>query len=52
MSVVGHSRRFWHVRAMSGRGNLGNAGCLVLPIEGIGLDVIQAQKTGASNYAV
>jgi hypothetical protein len=26
------------------RGNLGNAGCPVLPVEGIGLDVIQAPK--------
>jgi hypothetical protein len=27
-------------------GNLGNAGCPVLPVEGIGLDVIQAPKRG------
>ena len=25
-------------------GNLGNAGCLVLPVEGIGLDMIQAPE--------
>jgi hypothetical protein len=25
-------------------GNLGNAGCLVLPVEGSGLDLIQAPK--------
>jgi len=30
--------RFW--------GNLGNAGCPVLPVEGTGLDVIQAPKPG------
>jgi hypothetical protein len=31
---------------MSGYGvvNLGNAGCPVLPVEGVGLDVIQAPK--------
>src|SRR5665213_819905 len=45
MSVVGHSRRF----GMSGicpltGGNLGSAGPPVLPVEGIGLDVIQASK--------
>jgi hypothetical protein len=35
----------WHVRSMSGYGgNLGNAGCSVLPLEGIGLDVVQAPK--------
>jgi len=36
MTASGHSRRF----------NLGNAGC---PVEGIGLDVIQAPKPEASN---
>ena len=45
MSQLGHSRRFWHVRSMSGyRVNLGNAGRPVLPIEGVGFDVIQAPK--------
>jgi hypothetical protein len=39
MTASGHSRRF----------NLGNAGCPVLPVEGIGLDVIQAPKPEASN---
>jgi hypothetical protein len=29
---------------LSRQGNLGNAGCPVLPVEGIGFDVIQAPK--------
>jgi hypothetical protein len=29
-------------------GNLGNAGCPVLPVEGIGLDMIQAPKPGVN----
>jgi hypothetical protein len=45
MSQLGHLRRFWHVRSMSGWGaDLGNADCPVLPIEGIGLDVIQTAR--------
>jgi hypothetical protein len=31
---------------MSGKGNLGSADCPVLPVEGIGLNVIQRTKTG------
>jgi transposase len=34
-----------HVR-LSRQGNLGNAGCPVLPVEGIGLDMIQALEPG------
>jgi hypothetical protein len=41
MSELGHSRRFWHVRLGV---KLGNAGCPVLPVEGIGVEVIQASK--------
>jgi hypothetical protein len=42
---MGHSRRFRHVPSMSGLGvSLGNADFPVLPVEGIGLDVIQAPK--------
>jgi hypothetical protein len=37
-----------HVRL---RGNLGSTGPLVLPVEGIGLDVIQASNR-SSNHAV
>jgi hypothetical protein len=37
MSALGHSRRFWHVRNMSGYGgNLGSADCPVLTVAGIG----------------
>ena len=43
MSVEGHLRRFWRVRL---GGNLGNSDCLFLPVEGIGLDVIQPFKPG------
>jgi len=32
--------------------NLGNGGCSVLPVEGIGFDVIQAPKPGVSNQAL
>jgi len=44
MSVQGHSRRFWHVRDVRLRDNLGSTGPPVLPVEGIGLNVIQAPK--------
>jgi hypothetical protein len=38
---------------MSGDGgNLGNAHCSGLPVEGIDSDVIHAPKTDASNHAV
>ena len=47
MSELGHSRRFWHVRSMSGYGgNLGSADCPALTVEGIGLNVIRATKRG------
>jgi hypothetical protein len=45
MSQLGHSRGSWRVRSMSGyRVNLGNAGRPVLPVEGVGFNVIQAPK--------
>ena len=47
MSEVGQSRRFWHAPSMSGKGgNLGSADCPGLPVEGIGLNMIQASKAG------
>jgi hypothetical protein len=42
-------RRFWHVRVNRLGGNLGSAGCPVLPVEGIGLDVIQAPNRGGAH---
>lgn len=45
-SAQGHSRRFWHVASCPVRGNPGNAVCRVLPIESIGLDMIQALEPG------
>src|SRR6202040_1927408 len=39
----GHSRRFWHVRVMSGWGVISEMpGVRFLPVEGIGPDPIQA----------
>ena len=41
MSVSAQSQLNWAVRAMSGfGGNLGNTGCPVLPVEGIGANYL------------
>ena len=42
-SALGHPRRFWHWHVRL-RVNLGSADCPCLPVEGTGLDVIQASR--------
>jgi hypothetical protein len=48
-SASGHSRRFACPRHVRLEGNLENAGCPVLPVEGIGFDV---KETSPLIYAV
>jgi hypothetical protein len=43
-SKMGHSRRFCRLRDMAGTGHLGSSGCPILPVEGVGMDVIEAGK--------
>jgi hypothetical protein len=45
---LGHSRRCWHVRSMSGGGVISpNAGCPVLSVEGNRLDVDASAHAGS-----
>jgi hypothetical protein len=42
---MGQSRRFWHLRGMSGQGVISEVAVVpFLPVEGIRLDVIQPTK--------
>jgi hypothetical protein len=53
ISEMGQKRRFLACpQLVQLGGNLGNAGCPGLPVEGIGLDVIQAPDRSLESYGL